>query len=93
MYFVIWRKQDIFFPAKLYEAVLLWFYGVNKTLALGQQPDNGLQVTNNMLNFTFGGGVNGNVSIDHQGDRKTGCIVIIFQPTNETDMMQVRVLQ
>ena len=79
----------VFVSAKLYEAVLLWFYGINRTLTLGQEPDNGLQLTSNMLNFTFDGGVNGNVSIDGLGDRKTGYTVVIYQPIKETGMMQV----
>ena len=39
----------------IYDAVLLWAYGVNKTLQQGGAPDDGLHVTQNILNFTFNG--------------------------------------
>ena len=64
----------------MYDAVLLWAYGVNRTLEEGGEPDNGLAITNNIFNFTFYGGVTGDVSIDHKGDRKFDQTLSIIQP-------------
>ena len=64
----------------LYDAVLLWAHGVNLTLEAGGEPDDGLAVTRNIFGLTFTGGVTGNVSIDHQGDRKFDQTLSIIQP-------------
>ena len=75
--------------ARIYEAVLLWFYAVNRTLAQGQQPDDGMNVISNILNFTFDSGVSGNVTINHFGDRKLDYSVVMFQPSDVPNKIQV----
>ena len=39
----------------LYDAVLMWAYGVNITLEEGGAPDDGLAITRNIINNTFDG--------------------------------------
>ena len=56
-------------PAFLHDAVLLWAYGVNKSISKGQPPDDGFQITQNVLNMTFQG-ISGPVTIDSNGDRQ-----------------------
>ena len=53
---------------ELHDAVLLWAYGVNKTVEKGFSPDDGAQITQNILNTTIQG-VMGPVAIDENGDR------------------------
>ena len=54
--------------AYVYDAVLLWAYGVNLTLEQRYAPDNGIQITKNIFNLTFDG-MTGTVLIDNEGDR------------------------
>ena len=51
-----------------HDAVLLWAYGVNKTLEQGYAPNDGVRVTNNIINSTIQG-VTGKIVIDENGDR------------------------
>ena len=52
----------------LYDAVLIWAYGVNRTLAQGLSPDNGFHVTENIKDLTFES-ISGTVYINENGDR------------------------
>ena len=52
----------------LYDAVLLWAYGVNKTLEQGYPPDDGTIVTKNIINTTFQG-ITGKIKLNEVGDR------------------------
>ena len=63
----------------IHDAVLLWAYGVNKTLEAGGYPDDGATITQNSLNFTFDG-ITGLVYIDEYGDRKADKTLDIIQP-------------
>lgn len=56
------------FVGLMHDAVLMWAYGVNKTLQQGFDPNNGVKVTQNIYNMTFEG-VTGPVIIDENGDR------------------------
>ena len=64
----------------LHDAVLLWAYGVNATLEEGNEPDDGLAVTNSIFNLTYYDGITGDVSIDYKGDRKFDQMLSIIQP-------------
>ena len=48
--------------------MLLWAYGVNKTIEQGYAPNDGLMVTQNIINSTTQG-VTGNIVIDENGER------------------------
>ncbi len=52
----------------IHDAVLLWAYGVNKTLEEGYPPDDGFRITKNIINMTFEG-ITGTVIINEVGDR------------------------
>ena len=62
----------------LHDAILLWAYGVNKTLAQGYRPNDGLKVTENIINMTFQGKFE-QVAIDHRGDRKQSQRLYVVQ--------------
>jgi atrial natriuretic peptide receptor A len=53
----------------LHDAVLMWAYGVNKTLEAKGHVDDGTTIANMIFNLTFPG-VSGQVVIDKNGDRK-----------------------
>ena len=55
-------------PGLAYDALLLWAHGVNKTIEQGYAPNDGMRVTNNIINSTVRG-VTGNIVIDENGDR------------------------
>ena len=57
------------FAAYIYDAVMLWALGVNKTLEQGYSPEDGYRVTDNIFNSTFEG-MSGPVIIDNVGDRR-----------------------
>ncbi len=59
--------------------MLLWAYGVNRSLEAGGEPDDGLAIMQQIYNFTFDGVV-GPVTIDHKGDRKGDYAIYIMQP-------------
>ena len=58
---------DIHVSGYIHDAVLLWAYGVNKTLEHGHSPDDGLKFTENVFNMTFEG-ITGKVFINEKGD-------------------------
>ena len=62
------EKNTYIIPAEVHDAVLLWAYGVNKTLEEGFSPDDGRAVTKNIINSTIQG-VTGPLTINHFGDR------------------------
>lgn len=49
--------------------MLLWAYGVNKTLEQGGAVDDGYAITDNIFGMSFEG-MSGVVTIDNVGDRK-----------------------
>ena len=58
------------FVGNIHDAVLQWAYGVNRTLQQGYGPDNGFQVTKNILNYEFEGiSGSGTVVVNEVGDR------------------------
>ena len=59
----------LWFAGHVHDAVLLWAYGVNKTVEQGYAPDDGFRVTSNIFNMVFDG-ISGKVAIDSVGDRK-----------------------
>lgn len=63
---------------RVHDAVLAWAYGVNKTLAFGGRPDDGLVVTSNIFNLTFEG-MTGQVFIDEAGNRLANFKVEMWQ--------------
>ena len=60
--------HDCFIAGLTHDAVLLWAYGVNKTLEQGYSPSDGIRVTRNIVN-SKSVGVTGNIVIDENGDR------------------------
>lgn len=62
----------------IHDSVLMWAYGVNKTLENGNSPYDGVKVTENIYNLTFTG-VSGTVAIDAVGDRIPNYRVDIVQ--------------
>ena len=52
----------------VYDAVLSWAYGVNKTLQQGYPPNDGYVITQNIFNQIFEG-ITGTVIINDLGDR------------------------
>ena len=48
------------FTGLIHDSVLMWAYGVNRTLERGGAPDDGERIANNIFNFSFHG-VTGNV--------------------------------
>ena len=52
----------------VHDAVLMWAYGVNKTLEEGGAPDDGYAIANNIFNMSFQG-ITGTVFINENGDR------------------------
>ena len=54
---------------KIYDAVVMWAYGVNRSLEEGYQPNNGMRISDNIFNSAFQG-ITGMVAIDKVGDRK-----------------------
>ena len=52
----------------VHDAVLLWAYGVNKTLEQGGSADDGFAVSKNIINTTFDG-LTGKVALNENGDR------------------------
>ena len=73
-------KVDLYFilPGMVHDAVLMWGYGVNKTVEQGHNPSDGIKVSENIFNLIFDG-ITGIVAINHQGDRKPNYRVEIFQ--------------
>ena len=57
----------------MYDAVLMWAYGVNLTLEQGGSPDDGVAVTNNIINHVTFEGITGKVSI-HKYVRNIVCV-------------------
>ena len=51
----------------VHDAVLQWAYGVNTTVEQGFPPDDGLKVTENIINMTFEG-ILGKRQVDHLGN-------------------------
>ena len=51
----------MWFEGLVHDAVLIWAYGVNRTLERGGVPDDGVSIANNSFN-TFFQGVSGTVS-------------------------------
>ena len=49
----------------------MWAYGVNKTLEQGKYPDNGIDVTQNIMGLRFEG-ITGGVAVNENGDRILG---------------------
>ena len=72
----------------VYDAVLLWAYGVNRTLSRGGLPNNGTAVAANILNIEIEAGMTGNISIDRHGDRMLDEVLSIMQPGMEVRIMQ-----
>ena len=66
------------FSGYIHDAVLLWAYGVNRTMRKGFPPDHHLEVIKSILGFKFEG-VTGTVSVDSQGDRMNDYDVTIAQ--------------
>ena len=64
----------------VYDAVLLWAYGVNRTLSQGGSPNDGSAVTANIFNIEIEADMTGNISIDDKGDRKFDMVLSIIQP-------------
>ena len=56
------------FSGYLYDAVLMWAIGVNKTVSQGFPPDDGFKVTENIIGLTFES-VTGTVIINELGER------------------------
>ncbi len=56
------------FEAYIYDAVLLWAYGVNKTIEQGYSVHDGYHISKNIFNSSFEG-MSGVVNIDPAGDR------------------------
>lgn len=52
----------------VHDAVLLWAYGLNKSLEEGYAADDGISITKNIINMSFPG-ITGQVIIDGHGDR------------------------
>ena len=51
---LIWRHCN-FFPGFVYDAVLQWAYGVNRTLEAGGAVDDGLAIADSIFNMSFHG--------------------------------------
>ena len=71
----------------VHDAVLMWAYGVNKTLEQGFPPDDGLKVTENIFNLTFEG-ITGMVAIDEKGDRKPNYKIEMVQNGKMVTIME-----
>ena len=63
---------------QIHDSILLWAYGVNRTLQQGFSPDDGAKIFQNVINLTFEG-ITGSVTIDENGDRKSNYIVQMVQ--------------
>ena len=77
----------LFLTSLVYDAVLLWAYGVNKTLEQGYSPNDGLRVTQNIFNMTFEG-MTGTVRIDEKGDRQPNYVVQMVQDGKLVPLME-----
>ena len=67
----MWCNEHISFDLGfVHDAMLQWAYGVNKSLEKGQSPDDGVSVTNNILNLTYQG-ITGKVAVNQYGDRQS----------------------
>ena len=52
---VLWLQysQRNVFTGLIHDAVLMWAYGVNRTLESGGAPDDGETIANNIFNLSF----------------------------------------
>ncbi len=57
------------FSAYIYDSVLQWAIGVNKTIEQGYAPDDGFQISKNIFNLVYEG-MEGTVTINEVGDNK-----------------------
>lgn len=71
----------------IHDAVLIWAYGMNKTLAKGYLPEDGLQVMQNIFSLDFEG-ITGPVLLDEIGDRQPNYEIQVVQ-----DGQLIRVFQ
>ena len=82
-FYVWWRhwspKNSVYyFLGLIHDAVVLWAYGVNKTLEQGLAPDDGKAVLSNLIHTRFEG-VTGSIAIDENGDRKGDYVIRMAQ--------------
>ena len=59
------------FEGLLHDAVLIWAYGVNRTLEEGGVPDDGINITKNVFNLYFDG-VSGSGQVRNFGNALNG---------------------
>ncbi len=67
-YYTIIIIYPYYVLAELHDSVLLWAYGVNRTVERGFPPDDGVEITRSVVRTTFQG-VLAPVYIDENGDR------------------------
>ena len=52
---VLYNGTTLYFLVRIHDAVLMWAYGVNRTLEQGGAPDDGEAVVKNIFNLSFTG--------------------------------------
>lgn len=66
---IIFEEETmLYYSGELHDAVLLWAYGVNRTVERGFSPDDGTEITNSVINTTIQGAFS-SVNINENGDR------------------------
>ena len=51
----IWWRHHLSVEGLVHDAVLIWAYGVNRTLEQGGAPDDGVNISKNIFNTRFNG--------------------------------------